>query len=421
MTHAADKPKSTGEDESAVFTPWEASHPPTPANHNTGLIPREVLFGNPEKAAARMSPDGKWLSYLAPVDGVLNVWAGPIDDPAAAKPMTHEKDRPINSYQWAYTSHHILYEQDTKGDENFHVYAVDVVSGDIKDLSPRKPDQQVRAQIEEISFKFPHELLIGLNDRDPEFHDIYRIDILTGEKKLVEKNTEYAGFVTDDDFNIRFASKFAPDGSSLLLKPDGKGGWTDFLKIPEADTLTTGPRGFDKSGKVLYFSDSRGRDTEALFTLDLTTGEEKLVAENPKADVGGIMLHPTEMTLQAVSFDYERTHWQFFDPRVAEDFKHLQTVADGEVMIVSRTLDDSQWIVAFLMDDGPVRWYHYDRATKKSATYSTIAKRSPTGRCKKCTRSSSNRATGSTWSAILRCRPTATRTTPAGPPSQCRW
>ena len=115
----------------------------------------------------------------------------------------------------------------------------------------------------------------------------------------------------------------------------------------------------------MYLSDSRGRDTGALATLDLKTGEEKIIAENPRADAGGVMAHPTENTIQAVAFTYERTHWQFFDPKVAEDFKHLQTVADGDVTIVSRTLDDKQWIVAFLMDNGPVRYYHYDRDTKK--------------------------------------------------------
>jgi dipeptidyl aminopeptidase/acylaminoacyl peptidase len=371
MTNAADEnpadsaPAETSSKKPAGKPGFSALPTATPSGHKTGLIPREVLFGNPEKAAARMSHDGQWLSFLAPLEGVLNVWVGPIDDPAAAKPVTHEKDRPIHSYEWAFTNRHILYEQDLKGDENFHVYAVEIPSGEAKDLTPRGADQQVRAEIEEVSYKFPHELLIGLNDRDAQYHDIYRVDILTGDKKLVQKNDEFAGFITDEDFRIRFASKFEPDGSSVLLKPDGNGGWADFMKIPQADTLTTGVRGFDKTGNVMYLADSRGRDTSALATFDLKTNEEKIIAENPKADAGGIMAQPTENTIQAVAFTYERTHWQFFDPKVAEDFKYLQTVADGEVMVVSRTLDDKQWIVAFLMDNGPVRYYHYDRQAKK--------------------------------------------------------
>ena len=149
------------------------------------------------------------------------------------------------------------------------------------------------------------------------------------------------------------------------MKPDGKGGWTDFLTIPQADTLTTGVRGFDKTGNILYFEDSRGRDTGALTTLDLKTGEQKVVAANDRADAGGIMAHPTENTIQAVSFDYDRLRWQFFDKEVEADFDHLKSVADGDITVVSRTLDDRQWIVAFLMDNGPVRYYHYDRPTKK--------------------------------------------------------
>jgi dipeptidyl aminopeptidase/acylaminoacyl peptidase len=339
--------------------------PPTEAGHKTGLIPREVLFGNPDRAAARMSHDGKWLSWLAPVDGVLNIWVAPIDKLGEAKAVTKEKDRPISSYSWAYTNKHILYSQDVKGDENFHVYAVDLESGKINDLTPRDAKQAVRAEIEEVSWKFPHEILIGLNDRDEQYHDIYRVNIETGDKKLVQKNDQFAGFITDEDYRIRFAEKFSPDGSALVLKPDGKGGWTDFLTIPQADTLTTGVRGFDKSGDILYFEDSRGRDTGALTTLNLKTGEQKVIASNDRADAGGVMSHPTENTIQAVSFDYDRLRWQFFDKEVEADFDHLKTVADGDLTIVSRTLDDRQWIVAFLMDNGPVRYYHYDRPTKK--------------------------------------------------------
>ncbi|HEV2969015.1 MAG TPA: S9 family peptidase [Pirellulales bacterium] len=365
MSHAADNPlaaKVTAASRDAVS---RTMPPPTPAGHATGLIPRQVLFGNPDKAAARMSHDGKWLSYLASVDGVLNIWVAPIDKLAEAKPVTKEKDRPIASYFWAYTNKHLLYSQDVKGDENFHIYAVDLESGNIKDLTPRGAKQEVRAEIEEVSYKFPHEILIGLNDRDPQYHDIYRMNIETGEKQLVQKNEEFAGFVTDEDYRIRFAEKFAPDGSALILKPDGKQGWTDFLTIPQADTLTTGVRGFDKSGDVLYFVDSRGRDTGAVTTLDLKTGQQRVIAENGRADAGGIMAHPTENTIQAISFDYDRTRWQFFDKAIEADFEYLKTVADGDITIVSRTLDDRQWIVAFLMDNGPVRYYHYDRPTKK--------------------------------------------------------
>ena len=254
---------------------------PTPAGKETGLIPRELLFGNPDKAAARISPDGKRLSYLAPVDGVLNVWVGPIDDPDAAKPVTKDKVRGIRSYFWAYTNKHILYTQDAEGDEDWHVYRVDLDTQETTDLTPLK---KVRAEIEEVSYRFPNEILIGLNDRDPEFHDIYRMNLATGEKQLVQKNEEFAGFITDEDYRIRFASKLTPDGGNQIYKPTGKEGdaaWEEFLKIPADDMMTTSPVGFDKSGDVMYLMDSRGRDTGALVDLDLKTDEKELVAANP--------------------------------------------------------------------------------------------------------------------------------------------
>jgi dipeptidyl aminopeptidase/acylaminoacyl peptidase len=335
----------------------------TPAGHNTGLIPRDLLFGNPDRASPQLSPDGKFLSFLAPVNGVLNVWVGPADRPGEAKPITADKKRGIRSHFWAYTNRHVIYLQDLDGDENWRVYSVDLDSKKTKDLTPLK---NVQARIDEVSYKFPDEVLVSLNDRNPALHDIYRLNILTGDRKLLQKNTGYAGFVTDDDYRVRFAIKFTPDGGNAYDKPDGKGGWVEFLKVPQADSLTTSPAGFDKSGDVLYLIDSRGRDTGALTTLDLKQGKQEIVAENPRADAGAVMTHPTENTIQAVSFTYDRQHWVFQDKAVEEDFETLKKVADGDISVVSRTKDDQQWIVAFLMDDGPVRYYHYDLPSKKS-------------------------------------------------------
>ena len=331
------------------------------------LIPRDTLFGNPDKAAARLSPDAKHLSYLAPVDNVLNVWVGPVGDPSAAKPVTKDTLRGIRSYFWAYTNKHILYMQDTGGDENWHVYSVSLESGEVKDLTPL---EKVNAQIEEVSHRFPNEILIGLNNRDPQLHDIYRVNIGTGERKLMQENKEgFVGFVTDEDYKVRFASRFDPKGGRELLEPDGKGGWKEFLKIDSEDDLTTSTLGFDKTGNVLYLMDSRKRNTGALATWDLKTGEEKIIAENKKADIGGILSHPTENTIEAVSFTYTREEWQILDPKVQADFDYLHKVDDGELQITSQSLDNQHWTVAFLKADGPVRYFVYDRTPEKKATF----------------------------------------------------
>jgi dipeptidyl aminopeptidase/acylaminoacyl peptidase len=351
--------------EKNVVTTSKDMPQPTPAGKETGLIPRELLFGNPDKAAARISPDGKQLSFLAPVDGVLNVWVGPVDNPDAAKPVTEDKKRGIRVYFWAYTNQHILYVQDAEGDEDFNIYKVDLATLKTTNLTPLK---KVRAQIEEVSHRSPKEILIGLNDRNPQYHDVYRLNIESGDKELVQKNDEFAGFITDEDYRIRFASKLTPDGGNQIYKPSGEGAdqkWEEFIKIPADDMMTTSPVGFDKSGDVMYLIDSRGRDTGALYSWNLKTDEKQQIAENELCDVGGIMMHPTENTVQGVSFTYLRTEWEFKDKEVAEDYKYLKTVADGDITVASRTLDDKQWIVAFLMDNGPVRYYHFDRPTRK--------------------------------------------------------
>lgn len=333
------------------------------------LIPRDVLFGNPQRAMARLSPDGKYLSFMAPVDGVLNVWVGPADDMQQARPITKEKVRPVPGYSWAYDSKHILYSQDTNGNENFHLFATNVDTAETKDLTPI---DGVRAELQEVSEKFPNEILVGLNDRDKQLHDIWRINIDTGEKKLVEENPGVAGYLTDDDFNVRIALNYTPTGGQVWLVREGDGEqqqWKEFIEFGPEDAMTSGPAGFDKSNRTLYFQDSRNRNTAGLFAMNLDDGKVTLVAENPKADAGGVLAHPTEKTIQAVSFDYSRNEWKILDEAIQADFDYLKTVQAGDIIVADRTQDDKKWIVAFLQDDGPVKTYLYEREPEKKATF----------------------------------------------------
>jgi dipeptidyl aminopeptidase/acylaminoacyl peptidase len=334
------------------------------------LIPRDVLFGNPQRAQGRLSPDGKWLSFLAPVDGVLNVWVVKTgDDLSKAVAVTEDKKRGIRSHDWAYDNKHILYTQDKDGDENWHLYATNVETRQTKDLTPI---EGVRAEIQEISHKQPAEILVGLNDRNPQLHDIWRINIESGEKELVQQNHGVAGYLTDDNLKVRLAINYTPLGGQVWQLPEGDGEsrtWKSFLEFGPEDAMTSGPAGFDKTGKTLYFQDSRKRNTAGLFAMDLDSKQPKLIAEDPKSDVGGVLAHPTEKNVQAVSFTYQRTEWKILDPAIAEDFEYLKTVEDGEIVISSRTLDDTQWIVAFILDDGPAKTYRYVRGPERKAHF----------------------------------------------------
>lgn len=327
------------------------------------MIPRKVLFDNPDRAAVRISPDGTRISYLAPLDGVLNVWVAPLNDLQAAKPVTRDAVRGIRMYFWAFTSRHILYLQDKAGDENWRLYGVNLESGQTKDLTPL---EGVQVQVLEVSPKFPDEILAGINDRNPQLHDVYRIHIDTAERTLVEENTQgFASYMADEDFNLRLAMMMKPDGSSDFFKR-ADGGWEPLFNIPMEDTLSTNPIGFDRGGQTMYLTDSRGRNTAALFTYDLASGRQTLISEHPLSDMNDVMIHPHEKTLLAVAFYYEKKEWQVLDPAVADDLAYLKTVAHGDGEVVSWTRDLSKWIVAYTLDNAPVTYYYYDRAARKA-------------------------------------------------------
>ena len=329
------------------------------------MIPRQVLFGNPEKTMPRISPDGEYLSYLAPVAGVLNVWVAAVDDLGSARPITRDEERGIRYYDWTYDGQHILYYQDAKGDEDWHVYATNIATGETRDLTPF---EKVNAQILSVNEKTPNEILIGINNRNPQLHDVYRIELSTGERTLIEENPGFVSYLFDNDDRTRFAMTFSPTGGQEILQRDENNQWQPFIEVPNTDALTTYLTGFDKSNQILYLIDSRKRNTAALFTLDLESGKQELVAEDDRADVGGILVHPTEKHMQAVSFIHDRNRWHVLDPAIQEDMDYLHAVEDGELSITSRTLDDRLWTAAYVLDNGPVKYYLYDR-TRKQANY----------------------------------------------------
>ena len=326
------------------------------------LIPRKLLFGNPDKTQARISPDGKQLSYIAPVNGVLNVWVGPVEDPEAAKPVTNDTNRGIRFHQWAYTSKHILYIQDKGGDENWRIYGVNLETGEVTDYTPI---EKVNARIESLSSRTPEKVVIALNDRNEQVHDLHILDLKNGERTLLIQNDEgFLAYTVDDEFRVRMGSRMTPDGGMDILTRKEDNTWELFSHVPMEDMLTTQVFGFDASGRYLYLADSRERNTSALVQYDTQNNEFQLLAEDPRADLSGVIIHPSELRVQAVSFTYDHRYWQVLDSSIQADLDFLATVERGEVDVISRTQDDQHWIVAYTMDNSPVRYYRYERAER---------------------------------------------------------
>ena len=325
------------------------------------LIPRSVLFGNPDRARPDLSPDGSRIGYLAPVDGVLNVWVASADNLKAARPVTHDTGRGIRGFFFPYTNEHVLYLQDHDGDENYHLYAVDLSDDSTKDLTPY---ENVSVDVVKLSPKFPDKVLVGINDRNPTLRDLYEIDLRSGERSLVMANEGFMSYICDDELKVRFGEQSRPDGSFEYSRRVPRA-WEPFITVGPDDSLTTQVLGFDKSGSILFMRDSRDRNTSALVSINLETGQEMLIAEDPKADVARVLRHPTEKTMQAVMSNYQRERWCFFDLRVKADFDLLRSLADGEIRIMARTLDDLKWVVALWRDNGPTLYYLYDRVKRE--------------------------------------------------------
>ena len=324
------------------------------------LIPRDVLFGNPTRTQARLSPDGKYVSYIAPRDGVLNVWIAPYGKLDAAQPLTRDTKRGIRQHFWAYDGQHVLYLQDQGGDENWRVHSVEVSSGKDLDLTPIAG---VQAQVVGMSPQRPGVALVGLNDRKAEWHDLYEIDIASGARKLVEQNDqEFAGYVEDESLTPRLAVKSGADGDEMLVR-NAKGGWDSLLKYGPEDTQTTGPLVIEGEGRTALINSSIGRNTAALVRVNLDTRAQTVLAASDRADIAGVWLEPRTRKPQAYSVNYLVNSVAAIDPAVQKNIDALTKALGPQFDVTSRTLDDRRWVV--VVDDPltALSSYLYDRDT----------------------------------------------------------
>lgn len=336
------------------------------AQADVPLIAREKIFGNPSRVAGRLSPDGKWLSWIAPRDGVLNIYVAPASDPNAAKPLTNERLRPIRSYFWSPDSRQILFINDKGGDENFLLYGVDVASGAQRTLTPF---EKTRVQVIGISKTVKDRILVGVNNRDPRWHDVHSLDLKTGKlTPVLINNGGYAGFLADEQLTIRGATKTRDDGGSDFHRvTNNQVEAQPFEQVGLEDSQTTSPVGFTTDGKILYWLDSRGRDTAALIAQDVATGKKTVVAENARADISGALANPKTGKVEAYAVNYLKTEWMPLDPAIKADLDFLKSRLKGEIGVTSRTDADDKWIVAEDPVTAPSSAYLYDRKAKTLA------------------------------------------------------
>lgn len=332
-------------------------------NHESALIPRGALFGNPVRAQARLSPDGRYISFLAPKDGILNVWLAPIGKLADAKPITNDHKRGIRQHHWAEDSRHVLYLQDEGGDENWRVHSVDVETGKQIDLTPM---EKVHAEIVGLSHQRPEVALISLNDRNPEWHDLYEIDVTTGARKLIERNDDqFAAYLEDLQLRPKLALKTLPDGGGELYRRTDQGGWESFMQYGAADSLTLRPLVIEEGGNTALLLSAVDRDKAALVRVELSTGKLTVVGQSDKADVSEVWLDPLTRTPQAYGVEYLTEELSALTPAAGKDIEHLKAALGPQFQVVSRTNDDSKWVVVVNDPVHVTTSYLYDRSNGK--------------------------------------------------------
>jgi dipeptidyl aminopeptidase/acylaminoacyl peptidase len=329
------------------------------------LVPRQVLFGNPERVSPRISPDGTRLAWIAPDEGVLNVWVNAVGAPLEqAKAITADRDRGIRSYFWAHDNRHLLYVQDVGGDEDWRLFDVDLDTGDVRDLTPF---EGVQARVEDADKRFPDTILVGLNRDNPQLHDVYRLDLPSGKLEKIVDNPGFVGFLADAELEVRAGLAPLPDGGMVLMVRDnGNDEWRPLLQYGQDDSLTTEPVAFTLDGTAMWVISSVGANAGRLVKLDVATGQSAVVAEDPEYDVAGVRLHPDTREPQAVTYVKERVHHQILDPGVADDVAALAAVDPGDLSLVGHDDTDRTWLAAYMNDDGPVRYYAYDRDTRQA-------------------------------------------------------
>ena len=326
------------------------------------LLARSLIFGNPERAAVRISRDGTRIAFLAPVDGVLNLWVAPIDAIANARAVTAVTDRNLGpSIIWMHDNRHIVFFREQGGDENWRIWRIDLQSGDVRPLTP---GAGVKSFVQQTSRYFPDELLIGHNARDKRHFDIYRVNVATAASTLVQLSDGFAGFFTDRQLRVRHATRMAEDGNVERLRRDESGGWELFARIGAEDAMATRPIGFSGDDRELYWLDSRNRDNAAVVAQDVESGAMRVLAEDQCADFTGLLLDPLSQTPIAAAATFERIRWHVLDPDYEEDFTYLARQSPGDLGIIAMSQDRRHWIVAYLHADAPMEYFHYERDTK---------------------------------------------------------
>lgn len=347
----------------------------------TPLIDRELFFGNPEIVGAQISPDGKYVAFIKPLNEVRNVWVKTVDELFEnARPLTEEKKRPVSGYFWSWENK-ILFVKDTDGDENYNVWSVDPAeaANQIPKAKNLTNSEKVQTQIYAVPRSEPDYIYIGINDRDPAWHDLYKVCISTGEKTLLrENNDRLTGWVFDNADKLRLATRSPENGDTEILKVDGD----RFTKIYTCSVFEScAPVRFHKDNRLVYLQTNRGDpDLIGLVLFDPETREERLIESDPldRVDLNAAVFSDATDELIVTNYNDEKIRRYWKDSSFEADYSWLQNeLPNKEIAIASTTRDETLWIVNAHSDTEPGETFLFDRPAKKLTKQYAIREKLP--------------------------------------------
>lgn len=337
----------------------------------TPLLDRALFFGNPEISAGKISPDGKWISFMKEYNGIMNLWVKKINEPfTSAKPLTDSK-RPLAGYFWSEDSKFLLYVKDENGDENLNIFSVNPAATAAKGKVPASknltPMKEVTAGIAKVSRKNPDLMFVTINDRDKAWHDLYSLKISTGQlKKIYENKDRVTGYDFDWDDNLRVLSKTDEKGNTTMYLKNG-----DALKpiyntsVSETAYIT----GYTPDNSKFYLVTNKGDlDKSALYLLDPETQQTTKVESDPqdKVDFGNVFFDENTRKIISTSYvlDKRKTYWK--DKKWEEMHKFLENKFPGrEVYFASSNKDYTKFLISTAADKFVPEVYYYEPAANK--------------------------------------------------------
>ena len=340
-------------------------------NAQNKIIDRAIFFGNPEISSGQLSPDGTQVSFMRAHEGIMNLWVKDFNADFASAKLLTTSSSPIMGYFWTADSKNIVYLNDKGGDENINVFTVDPKAAAAGLAPPSRnltPLEEITASLYQVSKKNPDIIMLGLNDRDKAWHDLYQLKISTGElTKVLENDNRYVAYYFDWDEKLRMAARNDENGNSQLLRINEDGSSTELYStnIKESAYIA----GWTKDNASVYLVSNKGDiNLSTCYTMDVATGKTAVYENDPKGkvDFGSLWINDNTREIVSTSYRYDKRVRYFKDKNMEKSYDFLKSeFPDKEVGFTSFTSDYSKMLIVTTGDQYASDVYCYDIKTKK--------------------------------------------------------